>query len=151
MTVTLQAIEAKHAEVAAMIATYKDQQPTSYRMPEAMIELARGEDYAGIVLDDEGNPSHHVILLPGEIEGADWEAANAWAEQQGGDLPTRREQALLYANCKAKFQPRAYWSVEEHESDSGYAWYQTFGYGLQYGYHESFGLRARAVRRLVID
>ncbi|NMV42249.1 DUF1566 domain-containing protein, partial [Ralstonia insidiosa] len=70
--------------------------------------------------------------------------------EQGGALPDRREQSLLYANLKAEFQPAWYWSGQAHETNSGWAWYQGFGYGGQHGTSRNYELRARAVRRLTV-
>lgn len=113
-------------------------------------ELKDGEHYAGIILGKDGAPGHHLILLPGGAKSINWPNAKEWAAKAGGELPTRREQALLYANLKEQFQPAWYWSGEQHASASGYAWVQHFdGGGQDYG-HESYGFRARAVRRLPI-
>ena len=113
-------------------------------------ELADCEIYVGAIGDALGN-MHHVILLPGDNDDATHEAQLEWAKNIGGDLPTRREQALLYANLKDEFEERAYWSCEAHESESGWAWYQNFCYGGQFSYDRYDELRARAVRRLVIE
>ena len=67
-------------------------------------ELKAGEIYAGILLNEDGSPSHHLILLPGDNAGADWQTQMDWAKSTGGELPTRREQSLLYANCKQHFE-----------------------------------------------
>ena len=115
------------------------------------ITLHDGEEYAGIVLDEDGIPTHHLVLMAGEIEDVTWDKAMEWANAQGGELPTRQEQALLYANCKQHFQKAAYWSNQQSDSDSGWAWYQYFGLGDQYYHPKSYALRARAVRRLVIE
>ena len=111
--------------------------------------LAAGEIYAGIVLNEEGAPSHHLILLPGDNDAANWQAQIDWAKLIGGELPTRREQSLLYANCKQHFEQDGYWSGEEYSAGS--AWCQCFGYGGFQGItHDDTELRARAVRRLVM-
>jgi hypothetical protein len=112
--------------------------------------LKPGEKYAGIILGKDGAPDHHLILLPGEAESIKWEDAKKWATKAGGELPTRREQSLLHANLKEEFQPRWYWSSEQHASGSGYAWIQDFNDGYQLNYHELHEFRARAVRRLAI-
>jgi len=70
--------------------------------------------------------------------------------RNGGELPTRREQSLLYANCKSQFKGEWYWSGEQHAADSYGAWGQLFGNGDQIYGSKSFEARARAVRRLVI-
>ena len=112
--------------------------------------LKAGELYAGILLGKDGLPDQHIILLPGEAEGVKWLAAKEWAKKVGGELPTRREQALLFANLKEAFQPRWYWSGEQHAANSTTAWLQYFDHGLQFSNLTSYEGRARAVRRLAI-
>ncbi|NMV42248.1 DUF1566 domain-containing protein, partial [Ralstonia insidiosa] len=70
--------------------------------------------------------------------------------EQGGALPDRREQSLLYANLKAEFQPAWYWSGQAHETNSGWAWCQHFTSGNQLINYHNDELRARAVRRLTV-
>ncbi|EMN5130212.1 DUF1566 domain-containing protein [Burkholderia contaminans] len=103
-----------------------------------------------MVLGKNGEPDYRLILLPGEVEGVDWKSAQEWAEKCGGFLPTRREQSILFGNLKEKFKEAVYWSGERHESNSGWAWSQNFGYGDQYDDGQSRRFRARAVRRLSI-
>jgi hypothetical protein len=113
----------------------------------ATIELKEGEHYAGLILNTDGTPSHHLVLLPAADKRMAWQAAVEYAKDQGGVLPTRAEQALLYANLKAQFQPAWYWSSEEYDGDGSYAWSQNFNYGGQYCNRKSYEGRARAVRR----
>jgi hypothetical protein len=136
--------------------TTATQEPTAEALPitlilrEAYIALQPGERYAGTLLTPEGLISHHLILLPGETTNTNWADACTWATKAGGELPTRREQALLFANLKAEFQPRWYWSSEtyEDEDDGSSAWYQYFGLGTQNNTRKSYEGRARAVRRV---
>jgi hypothetical protein len=152
MTITLEAIEAKQSEISTLIEAFKKQSAsTTVEIPAACITLAPGERYAGVILDEDGTPSHHLILLPGDAEGSSWIDATTWANDQGGGLPTRREQSLLFTNLKGEFEPTYYWSNETHESDSAYAWYQGFGYGGQNDGRKDVSCRARAVRRLIIE
>ena len=116
----------------------------------AEIVLADGEIYAGLILNDDGTPSHHLILLPGEAESVTWAKAKEFAKKAGGELPTRREQSLLFANLKEEFKGAWYWSGEKYASDASFAWCQTFGSGTQFESHLSDQFRARAVRRLPI-
>lgn len=109
--------------------------------------LKQGEQYAGIILGKNGQPDHHLILLPGQASDVTFQQAQEFATKAGGELPTRREQALLYANLKEEFEERWYWSGELHASGSGYAWYQFFSYGGQYNIDTLYKCRARAVRR----
>ena len=113
--------------------------------------LKAGEHYAGIALGEDGEPDHHLILLAGEAESVNWAQAKDFAAKAGGELPTRREQSLLFANLKEQFQSCWYWSGEQRASISDCAWVQYFGSGGQSsGGRKNGGCRARAVRRLVI-
>lgn len=150
MTITLEAIEAQHTRITKMIAAFKAQpSATELRIPAVTIPLAPGERYAGVVLGEDGALSHHLILLPGDVADVSWSAAKEWAAEQGGELPTRREQSLLFANLKSEFEERAYWSAEAHESEAGWAWYQLFYDGHQGYSHQNYEFRARAVRRFI--
>jgi hypothetical protein len=152
MTVTLEAIEARQSELAAMIAKFKAPpvaaEPTTLTIDEVEIELQPGEHYAGLLLDEDGDPKHHLVLQPGDAEGLTWDAACKWAADQGGALPTRREQSLLFANAKQHFKGTWYWSSEPHAEEGSYAWSQYFDNGTQNDYRKSYEGRARAVRRL---
>ena len=150
-TVTIEAVVAKQAELAKMIEALQCATTFSYGIPEALIELKPGERYAGIVLAEDGEPAHHLILLPGEAEDLNWEDAKSWATEQGGELPTRQEQALLFANLKSQFKPNWHWSNQAHETNSAWAWCQAFNSGDQNYDVQDLELRARAVRRLVIE
>ena len=107
-----------------------------------------GGIYAGIIRGVAGAPDQHLVLLPGDADNVDWEAAGAFAASVGGELPTRAEQALLFANLKDQFEPRWYWSGEQAGPSS--AWHQGFSSGLQDNDYRSYEGGARAVRRLPI-
>ena len=113
-------------------------------------QLTEGEIYVGAIGDAAGN-LQHVILLPGDSEDATFEAQLEWAKSIGGDLPNRIEQAMLWANHRDQFKKYWYWSNETHHSESGWAWYQRFSNGTQYTTRKDDELRARAVRRLIIE
>jgi hypothetical protein len=113
-------------------------------------QVNEGEIYVGAIGDKSGD-FYHVILLPGDNDDATWQASLDWAKSIGGDLPTRVEQAMLWANHRDQFKKDWYWSNETHHSDDACAWGQGFGSGFQYGTHKgSYDCRARAVRRLSI-
>ena len=63
-------------------------------------ELAEGETYVGCIGDAAGN-LHHVILLPGDNDDADWDAQMEWAKSIGGDLPNRIEQAMQFTRRRS--------------------------------------------------
>jgi len=151
-TITLDDIKATQARLAEMIANLEaQQQARSFYLPATTIDLLPGERYAGIVRGHDAEASYHLILLPGDAESVTYEAALKWAIEAGGELPTRREQALLYANLKGEFKEYWYWSAQLRESDPDYAWYQYFFNGDQSTSSRGHELRARAVRRLIIQ
>ena len=150
-TVTIEQIQKRQAELASLIAALSEQaSPARLITIEAdEIELQPGEHYAGAVLDADGEHQHHLVLMAPRPEAKlAWQAAMDWAEEVGGALPTRQEQALLYANCKPHLQPTWHWSCQEHEDDASSAWDSYFGHGGQYGDHKSFEGSAVAVRRV---
>jgi hypothetical protein len=103
--------------------------------------------YAGICRGADGAPDYALEVLAEAPKEMNWQDAKAWAESIGGTLPTRREQALCFANVPELFKKAWYWSCEQYAGAAAYAWSQGFDYGYQdYGrkYRE---LRARAVRR----
>lgn len=115
-------------------------------------QLNEGERYAGICII-AGKISHHLIMLPQESPDVTWEEALDWAKSVGGELPTRDESALLYANARDKIdEDYWYWTGTEVASRPSRAWGQYFdGSGYQ-----STGLkvthdRARAVRRVRVE
>lgn len=117
----------------------------------------QGGVYAGIARGRDGAADYHVIVGP-EYDGTEtWDALTAWAKGLSLDgrsdftLPTRKEQALLFANVSELFKPEWYWSSEQHESGHSYAWSQDFDDGNQNYWFKGLKLRARAVRRLVIQ
>jgi hypothetical protein len=103
------------------------------------------EIYAGITL--HGNEAFALVLLPGDYEG-NWQGALAWAEKQGGMLPSRFDALVLWQNLKGHFKKEAYWTSEQLAVDADWAWCQDFYDGYQYCYGKSGELRARAVRRV---
>ena len=113
--------------------------------------LNEGEIYIGAIISADGTRNHHLILLPGAAEKLNWKDANTWAESIGGELPDRVEGALLYAHTKDQFEQDWYWTREQRAATSYYAWYQSFDYGYQNLISKGTQLRARAVRRLIIE
>jgi len=151
-TITLESIQDKHAEIGKLIQAYQAQQQPrriEVEIDHQAIELFAGEEYIGSIINSDGS-AHAIILLPGDHNDINWADANDWAARIGGSLPTRVEQALLYANHRNQFEQRAYWSCEQHADAAGYAWSQYFSSGDQSNYYTNGKLRARAVRRVAI-
>ena len=115
--------------------------PTQFGAPFA------GGLYAGISIHD--NQPVALILLPGD-ESLTWPDAMAWAEKQGGVLPSRIDLLVMLKTVKSEFKPDWYWSGEQHADGSAYAWYQHFGTVYQHYWLKGDKTRARAVRRVPI-
>jgi len=113
------------------------------------IALNAGEQYAGVILGASAAPSHHLILLPGVLSPDTWAASAAWANIQGGSLPDRSEQSLLFANLRDAFEYAGYWSSELSEHIDR-AWAQIFRLGGQYCDNVDNALHAVAVRRVPV-
>lgn len=109
--------------------------------------LKPSEVYAGILL---GDVDQHIILLPRKIWNVTWEEAKRFAASSGGELPTRREQSLLFANAHDEFKPVWHWSSEQYSDDTSCAWVQDFGNGYQYCLHKSGEYATRPVRRIPV-
>jgi hypothetical protein len=149
--ITLDAIKAAQEQLANMIAAYEATIPRIFAIPRVEIEINSGEHYAGIVLSETGAPSYHLILMSDQARDIQWDKAVEWVASIGGDLPTRSEQALLYANLKNKFDATLYWSREQYAADTSRAWSQDFDGGGQDNDRTSYeGGRARAVRRVLV-
>ena len=110
--------------------------------------LKEGEAYAGLILGKEGEPDYHLVLLPDDVSDVSWPTAREWALSQDGDLPTRRELALLFANQRERFDRVWYWSNEQHDTRPQLVWGQNFASGIQTVYGRPFRGHARAVRRI---
>lgn len=111
--------------------------------------LAEGETYVGAIVRADGT-GHRIVLLPGDNNAASWQAQMEWAKSIGGNLPSRIEQALLFAYHHDAFKPTWYWSNEQHAAYSNSAWYQYFNNGYQFYDTTDRKLLARAVRRVSI-
>ena len=112
-------------------------------------KLNDGEEYSGAIINPDGT-GHHIILLDGDNDDADWNTQMEWAKSIGGDLPDRIEQSMLFAHLKDRFKDTWYWSNTQHAANAEYAWFQTFLYGGQGDNYKYGSLRARAVRRVAI-
>lgn len=153
MTITLQNIKDQQNKLAEMITTFEANEKLSAAFPITLNfpTLNAGEQYIGAIISANGAKREHIILLPGEVEDMNWQAAMDWAASIGGHLPDRCESALLFATMKDQFKPEWHWTCEQNADLPDYAWMQYFGNGTQYYYHKSSEYRARAVRRILIE
>ncbi len=153
MTITIESLKAEYAQLGKKLASFEAQAAFVEEFPITITapKLKLGEKWVSTVITDDGKTRYHLVLLPGDADDDTWTNQLAWARARGGDLPDRVEQAMLFKYARHEFNEQAYWSNQEHESDSSCAWHQTFYNGYQSSSHKGAELRARAVRRLVID
>ncbi len=126
----------------------KDPQPASTISLASLPAIGAALDggiFAGLTTKPDSTHCA-VVLLPGGGTDLTWKKAKTWAEEQGGELPSRPVAALLFANVKASLQLGWHWTSEEF--DASYAWGCTFNYGDQYGYLKSYEGSAVAVRQI---
>lgn len=118
---------------------------------------AEGGIYAGTMRSVNGAPyDYYLIVHPEDRDPVNWQGALDWArglsrEDHKFDLPSRREQAVMFGNVPELFQKEWYWSGEQHAERSEYAWMQGFTVGSQGYGHQGGKDRARAVRRVPIQ
>lgn len=115
-------------------------------------KLNEGEIYAGISRDPDTGAWHHLVLLPATTDkGLTWGEAIEWAKSVGGELPTRFESALLYANARDQIIEQNYWyywASTPRAFEPSRAWFQNFGNGHQIDDLKDYLCKARAVRRV---
>jgi len=151
MSVTIEAIRARQTELAAMIQAFAEQATavTHIEIEGTTIELQPGEHYAGAVLDQDGDHLHHLVLMAERpTDTLNWQAAMDWAQRIGGSIPSRQEQALLFANCNPHLEDGYHWSSETHANNASIAWICSFDFGGQGSGDEDNELSAVAVRRV---
>lgn len=131
--------------------TTKTKAPAAATIPLPRIHSTyAGGEVMGVVMGENGQPDYLLIDLGVEpTNGVTWDEAKAWAAKAGGDLPTRREQAVMFGNRReGQYKPTWYWSGEQHASEPSWAWGQSFNGGNQGSLHKDDPIRARAVRRV---
>ena len=106
--------------------------------------------YAGVARGYNDELDGILEVLEEAPKAMAWDDAKKWAAEAGGRLPTRKEQALLFANVPELFKEEAYWSSEPYAGNESSAWSQYFDLGSQGSLRKGGKLRARAVRRLPI-
>lgn len=117
----------------------------------ALGQALEGGTFAGLITLPTGE-HRAVVLLPDQGSQLTWKDAMAWAQERGGQLPTRPVAALLFANLKAGLRPAWHWTCEEDkdddEEDASFAWYCGFSDGYQSCFHKSVEGSAVAVRMI---
>ena len=126
----------------------KDPQPASTISLASLPAIGAALDggiFAGLTTKPDSTHCA-VVLLPGGGTDLTWKKAKTWAEEQGGELPSRPVAALLFANVKASLQLGWHWTSEEF--DASHAWDCYFNDGYQFYDHKSYAGSAVAVRQI---
>ncbi|WP_234775209.1 DUF1566 domain-containing protein [Paraburkholderia tropica] len=113
-------------------------------------ELADGEVYLGGRISKIGEVQHSILIAINDAE-LSLDGQREWAKSKGGVLMNRHEALVIYNEHRDIVKPDWYWTDEECEWNSAYAWYQNFDGGGQRHNRKSAALRAVAVRRLSIQ
>jgi hypothetical protein len=148
-SVTLEQVQARQTEIAAMIQRLEAQAKVrQIEIDACTIVLQAGERYAGAKLDEHGNHLHHVIVLAArQDEKQAWNDALTWGKKVGGELAAPEEYALIKANCPDLLTESWYWTNKEYEENASCAW--DFGSnGFTYFGHKSAAGGALSVRRV---
>ena len=129
--------------------TKKTNPAAAIPMPRINSTYAGGE-VMGVMAGQDGKPDYLLIDLGVEpTADVTWQEALAWAKSVGGELPTRREQSVMFGNRReGQYQKTWYWSCAQYAGNESSAWVQTFSDGYQGGDHKDYHYRARAVRRV---
>ena len=99
--------------------------------------------FAGVITRPDGTHCA-VIRLPENGTKLTWKKAMTWAKEQGGELPSRPVEALLFANVKAALPSGWHWTSEEAAACR--AWLCGFPDGDIYFLHKGYEGSAVAVR-----
>jgi hypothetical protein len=133
---------------ASVAAAYKEALATLEKIEYPPVDMQEGERYAGVVLNDDGSFSHHLILSAFKPEtDLNWKDAMALGEKMRLSLPTKQESALLYANLQDQFDA-GYWHWTSTQFSEDDAWDQYFDDGHQYYDDKDYERRCRFVRRI---
>lgn len=117
-------------------------------MLPALGEALDGGIFAGITTTKEG-VHVAVVLLPARGEDLNWQAAQEWAKDAGGELPSRPVAALLFAHVKKHLLGGWHWTSESE--GASWAWSCDFYDGYQFNDDRSAELSAVAVRQIPLS
>lgn len=115
----------------------------------------QGGTFRGLLRNAEGATVVLVLADAVPNKRMTWPDAMSWANEQSADghadftLPSREEGRLLQATSHESFEHAWHWLSED--AGGSYAWAQSFGDGYQNDFHKLYELRARAVRRFVLQ
>lgn len=154
MTISMQAVLDAQYAADFIAAEYKIQQQHRLQkivIPATELVIANGEQYAGIMINSTVD-NYHLILTKVSPDELSWQDATSWVVDVNGFLPTRSEQALLYANLKDHILKEQWsWFWSSCELNGLYAWGQDFVNGYQSAYSKTEHNYAQAVRRVPVN
>jgi hypothetical protein len=105
MKLTIEDIKAAQENLSKMIDKFEQQQKN---IKFGDVQLQENEKYAGVILNENGEPSHHLILLGGNIQNG--KRLYSSVVDLYPSLPTIQELSLLYCNLKTEFYQSIYLS-----------------------------------------
>jgi hypothetical protein len=131
--ITIEALEAKRDEFAALIELFKTQPHERIVAVAAdQVVLRPGECYGGAALNADGSVAYHLVGAKVHADhDLDHAAAIAWAKAGGYELANKLDIRLLQANAR-DWLPKGGWCWLEEEHGSSYAWGCSFNNGNVY-------------------
>jgi hypothetical protein len=110
------------------------------------------EDYAGILLGENGAPDSHLFVSRIKVENSTFQQVLDIAKKHGYRSATLRELGLIRVNQRSqeRFKSGAFWSCEQSASYALIAWIQYFYNGVQDPYGKNAKLSGVLVRSLEI-
>ena len=105
-----------------------------------------GQTYLYGRINKHGDIEHSVIIAVND-ERLPRELQREWAKSVGGVLFNRIEALIIYNEHRDLVKPAAYWTDDDCEWDTAYAWYQGCINGGQNYNHKSAEFRGVAVSR----
>jgi hypothetical protein len=91
------------------------------------------EDYAGILLGDNGAADSHLCVSRIKVENSTFQQVIDCAKKHGYRSASLRELGLIRVNLRSqeRFKSGVFWSCEQSASHAYDAWCQYFNYGIQ--------------------
>jgi len=123
---------------------------SSANLPKIGSEFSGGI-YAGVTTSFSGRP-YALVLLPDKAGSCvNWKTAGEWARSIGGDLPTRLDAALLFANLDKHLASSWVFISDGDEHPGNTDWGRVFNDGWYSKYRNRSGFGAYAVRRIPLE
>lgn len=111
--------------------------------------IAEGQTYLRGSSNRNGDIEHTVIIAVND-ECLPRDLQRKWAKSVGGVLYNRIDALYVYNEHRDLVKPELYWTDDDVEWNSAYAWCQNYYHGRQYNGPKSVAIRGVAVSRFIL-